>query len=95
VKNNEAPARSSQSADKTGIAVALAATGLEALQPLLLVLDYQLGSTQLVHEHNPINFCNGLLFGNAFSLVALLRARRFQRQGDQRSREQRRTRTQD
>ena len=88
MKNNEAPARSSQSADKTGIALALATTGLEALQPLVLVLAYQLGSTRLVNGHNPINFCNGLLFGNAFSLVALLLARRFQRQRYQRSRDQ-------
>lgn len=88
MKNNEAPARSSQSADKTGISLALATTGLEALQPLVLVLAYQLGSTRLVNGHNPINFCNGLLFGNAFSLVALLLARRFQRQRDQRSRDQ-------
>ncbi|MCP9804822.1 EamA family transporter [Cyanobium sp. T1G-Tous] len=88
MKNNMAPARSSQSADKTGIALALATTGLEALQPLVLVLAYQLGSTRLVNGHNPINFCNGLLFGNAFSLVALLLARRFQRQRDQRSRDQ-------
>jgi len=88
VKNNESPARSSQSADKTGIALALATTGLEALQPLVLVLAYQLGSTRLVNGHNPINFCNGLLFGNAFSLVALLLAQRVQRQRVQRSRDQ-------
>ncbi len=88
MKKNEGSARSSQSADKTGIALALATTGLEALQPLVLVLAYQLGSTRLVNGHNPINFCNGLLFGNAFSLVALLLAQRFQRQRVQRSRDQ-------
>jgi drug/metabolite transporter (DMT)-like permease len=36
------------------------------------VLAFQWGSTRLVDGHNPINFCNGLLFGNAFSLVSLL-----------------------
>jgi len=43
-----------------------------ALQPLVLVFAFQLGASRLVGGHNPINFCNGLLFGNAFSLVALL-----------------------
>ena len=50
----------------------LANCALEALQPLVLVLAFQLGTGHLVRGHNPINFCNGLLFGNAFSLVTLL-----------------------
>jgi len=50
----------------------LANSALEALQPLVLVLGFQLGASHLVDGHNPINFCNGLLFGNAFSLVTLL-----------------------
>lgn len=58
--------------------LALASISLEALQPLVLVLAYQIGSTRLVNGHNPINFCNGLLFGNVFSLIALLLARRLQ-----------------
>lgn len=85
--NNQARARSNQGSGSTGIILALATTGLEALQPLVLVLAYQLGSTRLVNGHNPINFCNGLLFGNAFSLMALLLARCCQRQRDQRRRD--------
>ncbi len=56
----------------TRLAWPLASTTLEALQPLVLVLAFQLGSMHLVRGHNPINFCNGLLFGNAFSLATLL-----------------------
>lgn len=52
-------------------------TALEALQPLVLVLAYQLGAMHLVRGHNPINFCNGLLFGNLFSLAALLLIKRW------------------
>lgn len=59
--------------------LALATISLEALQPLVLVLAYQIGSTRLVQGHNPINFCNGLLFGNLFSLMALLLASRLQK----------------
>ena len=59
-------------ADLTRLAWPLASTTLEALQPLVLVLAFQLGTMHLVRGHNPINFCNGLLFGNAFSLVTLL-----------------------
>lgn len=88
MNDNQARAKSSQARGSTGIALALATTGLEALQPLALVLAYQLGSTRLVNGHNPINFCNGLLFGNAFSLMALLLARRCQRQQVQGRREQ-------
>lgn len=44
---------------------------LETLQPLMLVAAFQLGAALPVNGHNPINFCNGLLFGNAFSLLAL------------------------
>ena len=36
------------------------------------MVAFQLGATHLVRGHNPINFCNGLLFGNTFSLVILL-----------------------
>jgi drug/metabolite transporter (DMT)-like permease len=88
VNYNQARAKISQAPGSTGIALALATTGLEALQPLALVLAYQLGSTRLVNGHNPINFCNGLLFGNAFSLAALLLARRCQRQQNKPHREQ-------
>lgn len=55
----------------------LATSAMAALQPLVLVLAFHLGSTQLVRGHNPINFCNGLLFGNFFSLVTLLLLRWF------------------
>jgi len=56
VNYNQARAKISQAPGSTGIALALATTGLEALQPLALVLAYQLGSTRLVNGHNPIDF---------------------------------------
>lgn len=65
-------AQSQSQANLQRLAWPLASTTLEALQPLVLVLAFQLGSMHLVRGHNPINFCNGLLFGNAFSLLTLL-----------------------
>jgi drug/metabolite transporter (DMT)-like permease len=66
------PTPSTSQADLPRLAWPLASTTLEALQPLVLVLAFQLGAMHLVRGHNPINFCNGLLFGNAFSLAMLL-----------------------
>jgi drug/metabolite transporter (DMT)-like permease len=59
----------------TRLGLPFATSMLGALQPLVLVLGFQLGSTLLVDGHNPINFCNGLLFGNLFSLITLLSIR--------------------
>lgn len=63
----------------------LATSALGALQPLVLVFAFQLGATRLVNGHNPINFCNGLLFGNLFSLIALLGFQRVRKERDQAS----------
>jgi len=61
----------------------LATSALGALQPLVLVFAFQLGATRLVNGHNPINFCNGLLFGSLFSLAALLGFQRVRKNRDQ------------
>jgi hypothetical protein len=69
--SQEAPLRSTIATTKGGLTLALTTTALEALQPLVLVLTYS-------------NLCNGLLFGNALSLVALPLARALKPQHRQR-----------
>jgi len=64
-----------QISSATRLGLPLATSTLGALQPLVLVLAFQLGSTRLVDGHNPINFCNGLLLGNLFGLTTLLSIR--------------------
>ena len=72
-----------KSSAPTRLGLALGSSAMGAFQPLVLVFAFQLGASRLVGGHNPINFCNGLLFGNAFSLVTLLLLRYAQRNRSQ------------